>query len=246
MAERDPEAVLASMQSKLGVRFRRPELLREALTHSSYLNENPCEVTSDNERLEFLGDAVFDLLAGEELYLRFPTAREGELTAMRAALVRTDALARAARRIDLPGHLFLGRGEEASGGRYRAANLCAALEAVIGAIYLDQGLDAARRLMHRLLGDAIDALDRVAMRDPKSLLQEQVQARIHCTPVYRTVAETGPDHAKEFVVEVLVDGRVVGTGKGPSKQAAEQAAARAALENPETGTTQSALPEAQD
>lgn len=246
MAERDPEAVLASMQSKLGVSFRRPELLREALTHSSYLNENPCEVASDNERLEFLGDAVFDLLAGEELYLRFPAAREGELTAMRAALVRTDALARAARRIDLPAHLFLGRGEEASGGRYRAANLCAALEAVIGAIYLDQGLDAARRLMHRLLGDVIDALDRVAMRDPKSLLQERVQARIHCTPVYRTVAETGPDHAKEFVVEVLVDGRVVGTGKGPSKQAAEQAAARAALENPETGTTQGTFFEAPD
>ncbi|MDI7276645.1 MAG: ribonuclease III [Anaerolineae bacterium] len=221
------------MQERLGLRFHRPELLREALTHSSYVNENPCEATADNERLEFLGDAVFDLLAGEELYLRFPSAREGELTAMRAALVRTDTLARVSRSIDLASHLFLGRGEEASGGRYRAANLCAALEAVIGATYLDHGLGEARRLVHRFLKEVIDALGQTATRDPKSLLQERVQARLHCTPVYRTVAETGPDHAKQFLVEVLVGGRVVGAGRGSSKQAAEQAAARAALQNPE-------------
>ena len=225
------------MQRQLGLQFRRPDLLREALTHTSYVNENPFEVATDNERLEFLGDAVLDLLVAEQLYERHPSAREGELTAMRAALVRTDTLARASHQIDLPNHLLLGRGEEASGGRERAANLCAALEAVIGATYLDQGLQEARRLVRRLLAGALEALEETkAMRDPKSLLQEHIQARLHCTPLYRTVSESGPDHAKEFVVEVFVGDEVLGRGRGPSKQAAEQAAARAALQRSEAET----------
>lgn len=221
------------MQRNLGIHFHQPTLLREALTHASYVNEKPCEATTDNERLEYLGDAVLDLLVAEELYRRYPVAREGELTAMRAALVRTESLAHIAQEIHLADHLLLGRGEEASGGRERAANLCAALEAVIGAIYLDQGLDETRRLVQRLFAGALAALGEKAMRDPKSLLQEQVQGRLHCTPVYRTVSESGPDHAKEFIVEVIVGDRLVGTGRGPNKQAAEQAAARAALQNPQ-------------
>lgn len=232
MATTEDASILSSLQDKLGVQFNRPELLREALTHTSYVNEQPCAFATDNERLEFLGDAVLDFLVGEALYRRYPSAHEGALTSMRAALVRTDSLARASHAVDLGGHLFLGRGEEASGGRERAANLAAAFEAVIGATYLDQGLEVARRLMLALLGDAIQALEASATRDPKSLLQEYVQARTHCTPVYHTTAERGPDHAKEFVVEVVVGDQVVGVGSGPSKQVAEQAAAHAALTHP--------------
>ncbi len=225
------EAVLASLQDRLGIRFDRPELLRQALTHSSYVNEQPEAFAADNERLEFLGDAVLGLLVGEALFHRYPGAHEGALTSMRAAIVRTDSLARAAHCIHLGDHLFLGRGEEASGGRTRVAILAAAFEAVIGATYLDHGLAETRRLVLDLLGDAIQALDASVTRDPKSLLQERIQARMHYTPVYRTVAERGPDHAKEFVVEVLVAGQVAGTGVGPNKQAAEQAAAQAALKH---------------
>jgi ribonuclease-3 len=231
MATTNDSLVLTRLQEKLSIRFRKPELLREALTHTSYVNEQPCTFLNDNERLEFLGDAVLGVLVADELYHRHPTAREGELTSMRAAIVRTDSLARASRRIDLGSHLFLGRGEEASGGRSRVANLCAAFEALIGAIYLDQGIEEARRLLRDLLGDAIQAIEATATRDPKSLLQERVQAEQHCTPVYRTVAETGPDHAKEFVVEVLIGDRAIGTGVGPNKQAAEQKAAQDALTN---------------
>lgn len=211
------------------MRFRSLELLREALTHTSYVNERPCAFAVDNQRLEFLGDAVLDFLVAEALYRRYPGAHEGALTSMRAAIVRTDSLARASRSIDLGAHLFLGRGEEASGGRERAPNLAAAFEAVVGATYLDQGLEQARRVVLSLLGEAMQALEASATRDPKSLLQEHVQARTHCTPVYRTAQERGPDHAKEFVVEVLVADEVVGVGTGPSKQSAEQAAAQAAL-----------------
>lgn len=233
MALHDTTELLTSLQDKLGVEFRNPTLLRDALTHTSYVNENPCLATTDNERLEFLGDAVLDFLVAEALYLRYPVAREGELTAMRASLVKTDTLARIARRLELGRYLFLGRGEEASGGRERVANLCAALEAIVGATFLDGGLDQARRLVRNLLGEALDALGETkATRDPKSQLQERVQGRLHCTPVYRTVSEIGPDHAKEFVVEVVIGNQVAGTGRGSSKQAAEQAAARAALENP--------------
>lgn len=232
MATPEEQATLDSFQALIGVRFRTPELLREALTHSSYVNEQPSLAINDNERLEFLGDAVLDFLVADELFRRYTTAREGALTSMRAALVRTDSLAAASRRIDLGAHLFLGRGEEASGGRQRTANLCAAFEAVIGAVYLDQGLEQARRLVQWLLGDAIQALEAQAPRDPKSLLQERAQAILHRTPLYRTVAQTGPDHAKEFIVEVLVGDQVIGRGAGPSKQAAEQAAAQSALSSP--------------
>ncbi len=233
------------MQQNLGVQFRNPGILREALTHTSYVNENPCEVSNDNERLEFLGDAVLDFLVAEDLFLHFPIAREGELTAMRAALVKTDTLARVARRLQVGDHLFLGRGEQASGGRERVANLCAALEAIIGATYLDRGLEETRALVRSLLSDALTALGERATRDAKSLLQERVQARLHCTPVYRTVSESGPDHAKEFVVQVLVGDQVVGTGSGSNKQAAEQAAARAALQNPQMEAADQAAVSAQ-
>ncbi len=226
----DSEDILSSMQQQLGLQFEQPELLREALTHASFVNENPTEAQTDNERLEFLGDAVFDLLVAEELFRRYPNAREGELTAMRAALVKTDTLAQVSHRIDLPSHLLLGRGEEASGGRSRPANLCATLEAVIGATYLDRGLAETRRVVRELLAEPLRSLEVAGeTRDPKSILQEQIQGDLHRTPVYRTVSESGPDHAKEFVVEVAVGERVLGVGRGHNKQAAEQAAARDAL-----------------
>ena len=230
----DIETHLTEMQRELGFEFHCPELLREALTHTSFVNERPDEITVDNERLEFLGDAVLDFLVAEDLYLRYPTAREGELTALRASLVRADTLARASHRLHLGEHLLLGRGEEASGGRERVANLCAALEAVIGATLLDRGLADTRRLVHFLLGEGSE-ISGVApqIRDAKSALQERVQGSLHCTPYYRTVCESGPDHAKEFIVEAVVGDRVVGTGSGANKQAAEQSAARAALQNPE-------------
>ncbi len=238
----EEDLLMTSLQDKLGIHFHTPELLREALTHTSYVNEQPCNSAADNERLEFLGDAVLDLLVGEELFRRYPAAREGALTSMRSAIVRTDSLARASRRIDLGAHIFLGRGEEASGGRTRVANLAAATEALIGATYLDQGVEAARRLVRQLLGEAIEALEAVAPRDPKSLLQERVQARVHCTPVYRTVSQTGPDHAKEFLVQAVVGPQVIGQGVGPNKQAAEQAAAQDALENLDTELGPATLP----
>ena len=231
-AETPPEATVVSMQKQLGLSFRTPELLREALTHTSYLNERPLDVASDNQRLEFLGDAVLDLLVAEELYHHYPLAREGQLTAMRAAVVRTDSVARASHHIRLSEHLLLGHGEEATGGRARRPILCAALEAVIGAVFLDQGMDAARTLVREIFCDAFAALDLPeATRDPKSLLQERVQAEMHRTPIYCSLSESGPDHAKEFLVEVRVGDAVLGYGRGHSKQAAEQAAARSALQS---------------
>ena len=228
------------MQRELGFDFHCPQLLFEALTHPSYVNERPGEIAADNERLEFLGDAVLGLLVAEDLFLRYPIAREGELTAMRAALVRKDTLARVSRRLHLGEHLFLGLGEENSGGRERIANLCAALEAVIGATFLDRGLEDTRRLVRSLLGEGSQAPGAgPEVRDAKSALQERVQGALHCTPYYRTVSETGPDHAKVFIVEAVVGDRVVGTGRGANKQAAEQSAARAALQNPELESTAS-------
>ena len=215
---------------RLGLNFANYLLLSRALTHRSYLNEHP-EALEDNERLEFLGDAVLDFLVGAWLYNRFPEMREGELTRLRSALVRTEQLAEFAGQLDFGKALRLGRGESRSGGRQRQALLCAAFEAVVGAIYLDGGLDAVRRFANPLLEPAADQIIFThGDQDPKSLLQEQIQARGFSAPQYVTVAQTGPEHERIFEVEVLVAGQVIGRGAGLSKQLAAKEAARSALE----------------
>ena len=222
---------LGPLEQAVGFRFRDPALLRRALTHSSYLNENPACAWGDNERLEFLGDAVVAFVTAGYLYAHFPDYQEGQLTSLRAEWVCADTLARFAAQINLGAYLLLGRGEEQSGGRTRAAMLSDAFEALVGAIYLDGGLEAARRFIMPFLV-ALTAVQAAAtaVRDAKSRLQEWAQSAVRATPVYVTVEESGPDHARSFTVDVLIQGQVRGRGTGRSKQAAEQAAARAALD----------------
>ena len=198
-----------------------------SLTHTSFWNEYPSVVDSDNQRLEFLGDAVLDLLVADWLYRRFPQMPEGEMTALRAMLVRQEGLAEVGLALHVGQYLLLGKGEEESGGRERPANLCGALEAVVGALYLEAGLDAVRAWVLPPLEHELDKAQ--AIRDPKSLLQEWAQARLHVTPTYRTMAAEGPDHAKRFTVEAVVGDKALGRGEGPSKQVAAQRAARQAL-----------------
>lgn len=221
---------LLELQEKLGFEFDDYSLLSRALTHRSFLNENPDVVLADNERLEFLGDAVLDFVVGAYLYHRYPEMDEGELTALRAALVRTKTLAQFARQLDLGRFLQLGYGEAESGGRNRAPLLCAAFEAIIGAIYLDQGLEKAQSLIEQLAAPAlVKIIDDSLHKDAKSEFQVWAQGRYNITPRYRVVSTSGPDHAKTFTVQVLIGNDVWGHGSGGSKQAAAQAAARKAL-----------------
>jgi ribonuclease-3 len=229
------ERVVQAMEA-LGIAFRRPDLLRQALTHLSYVYERSrstqAAVEEANERLEFLGDAVLELLVSEFLYRRFPTASEGELTAFRAALVRTPTLARWARRFRLDEFLYLGRGEVPRPGRpVRERILAGAFEAVLGALYLDRGIRVVRRFLHRLLLEEAEGLIAIGQNENyKGRLQELIQDRLRITPVYRTIAVTGPAHQRTFTAEVLIGERPYGVGHGPSKRAAEQEAARRALE----------------
>ncbi|HEX3053432.1 MAG TPA: ribonuclease III [Aggregatilineaceae bacterium] len=228
---------LQGIQKRLGIQFHDLSLLQRALTHRSYLNEHPEHALEDNERLEFLGDAVLDFVAGAWLYNRFPEMDEGRLTRLRAGLVRTETLARFADDFDLGEALLLGRGEDESGGRTRRKNLCGAFEALVGALYLDQGMEAARRFAEPLFTPALeDILLRSSDKDAKSLLQEWSQAFLGETPIYQTVNTEGPDHAREFTVEVVIGTVACGSGTGHSKQVAAQAAAQAALSAIEAGT----------
>ncbi len=214
---------------RIEIEFSDISLLTRALTHRSYLNEHP-EALEDNERLEFLGDAVLDFLVGAWLYHRFPEMKEGPLTRMRSALVRTEQLADFAFQIDLGAALRLGRGEDVSGGRERPALLCAAFEALTGAVYLDAGIPAVQDFINPLLDSVLeDVYNGGETRDPKSRLQEWTQARGRGAPTYRVVAATGPDHAKKFEIEVSIQGKSYGRGKGLSKQMAAKAAAHNAL-----------------
>jgi ribonuclease-3 len=214
---------------QLGIRFNDPLLLTRALTHRSYLNENP-EALEDNERLEFLGDAVLDFLVGAWLYNRFPEMPEGNLTRLRSALVRTENLAQFAENIDLGAAMLLGHGESEGGGRERPALLCATFEALIGAIYIDQGIVSVKEFIEPRLEIAAQAiLSDNKDKDPKSILQEWAQSQGLGTPYYKTVGSSGPDHAKSFLIEVIVENQVRGTGTGHSKQAAAKIAAEQAL-----------------
>ncbi len=213
-----------------GYRFRDERLLVTALTHRSYLHEHPeDERAEDFERLELLGDAVIDLVVAEELFRRFPDAREGELTALRAALVSSAALAAVATKLGLPAAARLGRGEEETGGRSRIGLAASLYESLVGAVYLDAGLDAARAVVQRTMGEAIDRAAAGPRKSPKALLQEWAQAERHPLPSYRMVAASGPEHRRGFVVEVEVAG-ITATGEGPSKREAQEAAAEKALE----------------
>lgn len=216
--------------NRLSLPFKDLLLLSRALTHRSYLNEHP-EALEDNERLEFLGDAVLDYVVGLWLYNRFPEMAEGDLTRLRAALVKTDQLANFASQIDLGGALRLGRGEEENGGRRRKAMLCGAFEALIGAIVLDMGMTSVKEFVGPFLETATEViLQNRDDKDPKSMLQEIVQSGGDPAPNYRVVSEKGPDHAKQFEVEVYANGKLLGIGNGSSKQEASMNAAFDALE----------------
>ncbi|HEC34538.1 MAG TPA: ribonuclease III [Chloroflexi bacterium] len=229
----DEVSSLDRFQDCIGYHFQDAELLLRALTHPSYVNEHP-EEGSDNQRLEFLGDAVLGFIVAAWVFERYPSFHEGEMTRLRAALVCEETLARFAAQLGLGEALRLGRGEEEGGGRERPANLGDGFEALVGALYLDGGLEQVQRLLHGLIEPAAEAiLSAQADKDAKSRLQEWAQGELGVTPRYRIVAESGPDHAKTFAAEVLLDREVVGRGRGHSKQAAERAAAQEALENVE-------------
>ena len=224
-------ADLAVLQKTIGVSFNNPSLLEQAMVHSSYVNENPAIAPIDNERLEFLGDAILGFIIAEKLYRDFPELTEGEMTRLRSVLVCRETLASVAGAIKLGDYLYLGRGEEASGGRHKATNLAGALEAVIAAVFLDRGLAVARKLVLKLLGRE---LNKVAERDVevdyKSRLQELIQSKYQVTPAYRLVEAMGPDHNRIFTVEVMAGDVMLGKGSGKSKKVAEAEAARLALE----------------
>ena len=226
-----PSVLGRRLKESFRVELKDESLLRLALVHSSYLNENPDELDESNERLEFLGDAVIGLVVAEELYRRRPREPEGGLTALRADLVRGQTLARVARSLDLGPQILMGRGEAESGGRDRDSNLADALEAVTGAVFQDQGYEAARGFVLKAMAEELASSSLPGREtNPKSALQELVQSMDGSLPVYRIVAASGADHARTFDVEVLVSGRPVGRGTGPRKSEAEQAAARQALE----------------
>jgi len=207
-----------------GYRFLDAELLDTALTHSSYLHEHPGVAARDFERLEFLGDAVVDLVIGEELYRRFPDATEGELTSLRASLVSSSALASVGRALGLTDRARLGRGEEETGGRSRVGLAASLYESFVGAVYVEAGFDRARQMVLETMGESLDDLGGSARKSSKTLLQEWAQGERLSLPVYRTLETTGPEHRRDFVVEVDVAGRV-GRGTGASKRDAQEEAA---------------------
>ncbi|MCX6003610.1 MAG: ribonuclease III [Chloroflexi bacterium] len=222
---------LNEFQRIIGVFFNRPDLLTQALTHSSYANENSGIAPVSNERLEFLGDAVLGLIVAENLYRDFPNLSEGEMTRLRSLLVKQDTLAQVAESIGLGNFLYLGKGEEASNGKEKPANLARALEAIIAAVYLDQGYFVSEQLILDLLDTELwKALNQGVLIDYKSQLQELLQARTQQPPAYYLIETEGPDHDKKFTVEVRLGDDVLAKGSGRSKKKAETEAARVALE----------------
>lgn len=225
-------SVVDKLMDALGVQFNDPNLLESALTHRSFVHEHYQWPLQPNERLEFLGDSVLNFLTAQYLYHAYPERSEGQLTALRAALVRTGTLARFARVYEIGKHLKLGKGEEHSGGRDRDNLLADAFEAVVAAIYLDQGMDAAAQFLVPLLeAEGARIAENGLQVDDKSRLQERVQSERNQTPKYRTVSAEGPDHSRTFTIEVYAGDTRLGIGVGNSKQAAAQAAARSALEH---------------
>lgn len=226
----------AKLQAALGVAFSDPSLLEQALTHRSYLNEHPEKELIDYERLEFLGDAILEFITGEMLFRRFPELDEGELTRLRSALVRTESLAELARSVQLGEHIRMGKGEIRNGGRERTSTLCRAFEAVVGAVYLDQGIEAVKSLViprlttlqHRVIQDALN-------KDARSRLQEWSQAELEVAPDYVVKSVSGPDHNRIYQVEVQINQVAIATGSGKTIRAAGQEGADNALHTIEQG-----------
>lgn len=221
------EGRTTELQRKSGYHFSDQRLLVKALTHTSYANEHKMGHLDSNEQLEFLGDAVLELISSDFLFHHYPEKREGELTTFRASLVCEATLAYDAKALDLSEYLFLGRGEDQTGGRGRDSIVSDALEALIGAIYLDGGLEAAKAFILRFVLD--DPEKKHLFRDSKTKLQEWAQSLASGELVYKLLSETGPDHKKSFTVAVLLDGKTLGKGTGSSKKAASQQAAYEAL-----------------
>lgn len=228
--EGDAGEIPAGLAQRLGLPFKDISVLTRALTHRSYINEHP-EVLEDNERLEFLGDAVLDFVVGAWLYQHYPEMAEGLLTRMRSAMVRTEQLAAFARQLQLGKAMRLGNGEDQAGGRERDVLLCATFEALVGAIYLQAGITCTQDFIHPLLEQtACDIELQPDFHDPKSRLQEWSQAQGLGIPYYETTRAVGPDHNRLFDVQVSIDGKVMGCGSGTSKQSAARAAAQNALD----------------
>jgi ribonuclease III len=222
---------LPPFEKILGIQFNNSDLLTQALTHRSFVNEYDGEdEVLDNERMEFLGDAILDVIVADMLFKKFPDVSEGDLTQLRAALVKTESLALLATNFNLGMYLRIGHGEENSGGRERSNNLCRGFEAVIGAMYLDSDIKTVEGFILPSLNELLDyVLEHNLHIDARSELQERIQASLRITPSYRVAGADGPDHAKEFHVEVTIGEAIIGTGIGTSKRAAAQEAARAAL-----------------
>jgi ribonuclease-3 len=227
----DRDAQLAELERRLNVKFRDRTLLHTALVHGSVGSEARSRHGDNYERLEFLGDAVLNLVVADHLYRLFPTRLEGDLARLRAAVVSEGPLARIARAMDLGRYILLGRGEEKGGGRSRASLLADALEAVVGAVYVDAGYGVAHYCVSRWFADDLSRLEEPGGGDYKSLLQELVQQRERRLPRYRITGQEGPEHNRAFVAVVEVGGRAIGEGRGKSKKEAEQAAAQQALEH---------------
>lgn len=221
---------LSQLENKIGVDFKNKNLLKESLTHRSYINENPNKGLSHNERLEFLGDAVLELAVTENLFSKFPDSPEGELTSIRAALVNYQMLAIIAKNIELDDFILLSRGEAKDVGKAREVILANAFEALLGAIYLDANYDEAKKFIGTFVMSQLqEVVDKKLYQDPKSLLQEIVQDKFKITPTYIVLSERGPDHAKIFQIGVHFGDKLIAEGEGLSKQEAEVEAAKNAL-----------------
>ena len=221
--------MIKDLEAAIGYRFSNITLLQNALTHSSYANERWHDSLKSNERLEFLGDSILGMVVAEYLYRNFPDRPEGDLTRMRADMVCETSLAAVAAKLDLGRHLLLGHGEEQGSGRSRASTLADAVESIIAACYLDGGMKAAENLIHKFILCNVP-VGKLHNADYKTMLQELVQQKKNQVLSYALVGESGPDHDKEFFVEVSLNGQVIGKGSGSSKKRAEQSAAHAAIE----------------
>lgn len=221
------EYTIEELEKKIGYRFKDRGLLKQALTHSSYANEQKINKLKDYERLEFLGDAVLELISSDFLFHENPQMPEGKLTKLRSSMVCEPALAYCARDLKLGEYMLLGKGEEATGGRHRDSITSDAMEAVIGALYLDGGLTAAHDFIHRFV--LSDLENKILFYDSKTVLQELIQTDSASQFTYELKGEVGPDHNKEFLVDAVLNGKVIGSGHGRTKKAAEQQAAYEAI-----------------
>ena len=224
---RDMNELLEELQDKIGYRFQNTDLLKQALTHNSFANEQKINKLKDYERLEFLGDAVLELVSSEFLFRENPQMPEGQLTKLRASMVCEPALAYCAKDIDLGSYMLLGKGEETTGGRYRSSITSDVMEAIIGAIFLDGGIEEAKKYIYRFI--LSDLENKILFLDSKTILQEEIQKKKDAQLRYELVSENGPDHNKEFAVEAYLNDVLIGSGSGRTKKAAEQQAAYEAL-----------------